>query len=62
MSQDDAPPPAIIPSELSGKDHTLASLPVQLDIDVSKYKDGHIDSIIANWRASCYLATAQVSL
>ncbi|KAK4054699.1 hypothetical protein OIO90_003511 [Microbotryomycetes sp. JL221] len=63
MVSDSAPAPPVVASELSKTpEATIASLAVQLDPDVSHLPSGHLDSIIANWRASCYLATAQIFL
>lgn len=49
-----APPPEVIPSELSKTPlATIGSLAVQ----IPKSIDGNdLDSIIANWRAACYIA------
>ncbi|SCZ89970.1 BZ3500_MvSof-1268-A1-R1_Chr9g10658 [Microbotryum saponariae] len=65
MGKEEAPPPTIIPSELSASpDSPLSSLAVQLDVDeLSKaYDASHLDRVHQSWRASCYLATAQIFL
>ena len=56
--------PAVIPSELSSTPSaTLVSLSVQLDLSkAAETYSSQIDSISANFRASCYLATAQIFL
>ncbi|KAM0748828.1 D-xylulose 5-phosphate/D-fructose 6-phosphate phosphoketolase [Meredithblackwellia eburnea MCA 4105] len=57
----DAPPPQVVPSELSQSPAaTIASLAVQL---LKPAPIGHdLDSIIAGWRASCFIAAAQIFL
>lgn len=60
-----APPPPITPSLYAQKpDAPLSSLPVQLDVDslAKKLPEQHLEAIAANWRLSCYLATAQTFL
>lgn len=61
----DAPPPPITPSLYAQKpDAPLSSLPVQLDVDslAKKLPEQHLEAVAANWRLSCYLATAQTFL
>jgi hypothetical protein len=54
IAETPAPPPTVIPSELSYTPQaTLASLAVQLPKPVA---GADLDSIIANWRASCFIA------
>ncbi|BGP16790.1 hypothetical protein JCM10213_002184 [Rhodosporidiobolus nylandii] len=61
----DAPPPEIVPSQLS-KTPQLAidQLAVSLNPKdyTAKYTPTHLEAIEANWRLSCYLATAQIYL
>lgn len=63
MPSSEAPAPPVIPSELSKTpDAPLSSLEVELDTSaLSSLPKGHLQSIIDNWRASCYMASAQVS-
>lgn len=57
-----APAPSIIPSHLDDT-AKLSSLPVQLDLsNVGETYSTQIDGILANWRATCYLATSQIFL
>lgn len=62
MPASQAPTPPVIPSELSKTpDAPLSSLMVELDTSaLSSLPKGHLQSIIDNWRASCYIASAQV--
>ncbi|BGP40709.1 hypothetical protein JCM10449v2_004671 [Rhodotorula kratochvilovae] len=63
--QTEAPPPPITPSLLAATpDAPLSSLAVQLDVKdyVSKIPAKHLEALVANWRLSCYLATAQTYL
>lgn len=63
MPSDEAPPPTVIPSQLSTTpDAPLSSLAVQLTPDAAAYAPEHLAAIVAGWRASCYLATAQIFL
>jgi hypothetical protein len=60
-----APPPTIVASELhkNSTTTTLSELAVELDLtsSASRYAN-QIDSIMMNWRASCYLSAAQIFL
>ncbi|GJN91069.1 hypothetical protein Rhopal_004084-T1 [Rhodotorula paludigena] len=61
----DAPPPPIVPSVLSKEPElAISKLPVELSPSdyTSKYPAKHLEAIQANWRLSCYLATAQIYL
>ncbi|SCV69952.1 BQ2448_1346 [Microbotryum intermedium] len=65
MGKEEAPPPTIMASELSASpDSPISALAVQLDVDeLSKaYDASHLDMVHQSWRASCYLATAQIFL
>lgn len=60
IMSNDAPAPDVIPSQYRGE-QTISSLAVDLKVDASTLPNGHLDSLMLNWRASCYIATAQVS-
>ncbi|ORY89749.1 phosphoketolase [Leucosporidium creatinivorum] len=65
MPSSEAPAPPVIPSILSKTpDAPLSSLAVELDLKsaLSSLPKGHLQSIIDNWRASCYMASAQIFL
>lgn len=64
-SKDEAPPPPIIPSELSytAATTTLSSLSVQLDLtNIPTAIESQLEGVMDQWRASCYLAAAQIFL
>lgn len=62
---DDAPAPNVTPSQLSSKatTATLSSLAVQLNTEeVSEKARAQLENIQLSWRASCFLAAAQIFL
>ncbi|GAA5851642.1 hypothetical protein JCM8547_001161 [Rhodosporidiobolus lusitaniae] len=64
-SHPEAPPPPVVPSILSQSPDTLITqLAVKLDHAKlsSSYPKNHLEAIAAQWRLSCYLATAQIFL
>ncbi|GAA5991913.1 hypothetical protein JCM11641_003020 [Rhodosporidiobolus odoratus] len=61
----EAPPPPVVPSLLSSSPElAISALAVSLKPEdfTSKYPGSHLEAIEANWRLSCYLATAQIFL
>jgi hypothetical protein len=56
-----APSPKIMPSQLSKAPETsISELAVDIKFDPKEQPD--LDGIVAAWRASCYIAAAQIFL